>query len=106
MMARSGLSAANEFREKAREAALAAEAWRNLRRFMGGRIIGTARMCPEPCVRHGLCGDGSLTRLAERSSAVDGEISRTIFGATGYLTEFPLSRMRKNSRASLGLDGS
>ena len=45
MMARSGLPAANEFREKAKDAALAAVAWRNLRRFMGGRIIGGAGGC-------------------------------------------------------------
>jgi hypothetical protein len=45
MALRSGLSAAKELWEKAREAALAALAWRNLRRFMGRRIIARAGGC-------------------------------------------------------------
>src|ERR1700720_2769055 len=76
MMARSGLLAAIEFREKARVAALAAVAWRNLRRFMGRRIIARARMCPARSVGRrvfdpsGRAKLGGCANLRERSSAL------------------------------------
>src|SRR6266436_5173482 len=41
-----GLSAAKELRESTRAAAPAAVAWRKVRRFMGGRIIGGGGGCP------------------------------------------------------------
>src|SRR6478752_1605161 len=60
MTARSGLElAAKGFWERASDAAPAAVAWRNVRRFMGARIIAAVWLCPAKalCVGRTLLSD-------------------------------------------------
>src|SRR5512144_1808944 len=96
MTARSGLElAAKGFWERASDAAPAAVAWRNVRRFMGARIIAAVWFCPAkvPNVGRTLLSDAFDF---DRLPLISAEVS--VIGAAPKKPPFLLAQNRSQPR--------